>query len=172
MLEFLLLPLLGYMWDVIRAKNGAYGAYSKFSNIDGIATLFTYRDPNSPDATLHAFNAAADDILQATSSSLTRDNNAAITTAIIGTIGSLDGSALSPKDAGYVALIRWLRGESSISRQRWRNEVLKTTVDDFINYAQRLKSWKSSSIAIVASQSSFDEMNSRGIKLVLFKVQR
>ena len=57
----LFLHLLGYMWDVIRAKNGAYGAYSKFSSNDGIATLYTYRDPNQPQDTLDAFHAAADD---------------------------------------------------------------------------------------------------------------
>merc|ERR1711966_557993 len=89
----------GYMWDVIRAKNGAYGAYSHFSSYDGIATFYTYRDPNSPQNTLDAFHAAGDEILQDASSSLTRDNNAAITTAIIGTIGGLDGSALSAEDA-------------------------------------------------------------------------
>lgn len=115
----------GYMWDVIRAKNGAYGAYSQFSSSDGIATLYTYRDPNSPEATLDAFHAAADDILQAAdSSTLTRNGNAAITTAIIGTIGGLDGSALSAKDAGWVALIRYLHGESALCRQREREEVL------------------------------------------------
>ena len=160
--------LSGYMWDVIRAKNGAYGAYSQFSRNDGIATLYTYRDPNSPEATLDAFHEGADDILQAASSSLARNNNAAITTAIIGTIGGLDGSALSAKEAGWTALIRYLHGESVLCRQRWRKEILESSVDDFINYAQRLKSWKTPSVAIVASQSAFDEMER---DLSLFKAQ-
>ncbi len=95
------------------------------------------------------------------SSALTRDNNAAITTAIIGTIGGLDGSALSPRAAGWEALIRHLYGESTISRQRHRNEILKTTVDDFIDYAQRVKGWRDPSIAIVASLSALNEMKSR-----------
>eukprot|EP00584_Thalassiosira_punctigera_P001492 CAMPEP_0172534620 /NCGR_PEP_ID=MMETSP1067-20121228/6914_1 /TAXON_ID=265564 ORGANISM="Thalassiosira punctigera, Strain Tpunct2005C2" /NCGR_SAMPLE_ID=MMETSP1067 /ASSEMBLY_ACC=CAM_ASM_000444 /LENGTH=1239 /DNA_ID=CAMNT_0013319433 /DNA_START=10 /DNA_END=3729 /DNA_ORIENTATION=+ len=163
----------GYMWDVIRAKNGAYGAYSQFSSADGIATLYTYRDPNSPEVTLDAFHAAADSILQDAElqgdvSSLTRDGNAAVTTAVIGTIGGLDGSALSAKEAGWVALIRYLRGESSISRQRWRKEVLDTSVDDFVDYAKRLKTWKTPSIAIVTSQSAFSEMER---DLSLFKAQ-
>ncbi|EED88712.1 metalloprotease, partial [Thalassiosira pseudonana CCMP1335] len=142
----------GYMWDVIRAKNGAYGAYSKFSSSDGVATLYTYRDPNVPDNTLDAFHGAADSILQDNAS----NNNAAITTAIIGTIGSLDGSALSAEDAGYVALVRYLRGESSISRQKWRNDVIGTNAEDFVDFANRLKQWKQPSKAIVASQSAFD----------------
>jgi len=54
-----------------------------------------------------------------------------------------------------------LYGESTISRQRHRNEILKTTVDDFIDYAQRVKSWRDQSIAIVASLSAFNEMKSR-----------
>ena len=162
----------GYMWDTIRAKMGAYGAYSSFSSTDGIVSLYTYRDPNSPDATLNAFNDAADDILQAASSSLTLNQNAAITTAIIGTIGSLDGSALSAEEAGWTALTRWLRGESAASRQMWRKGVLETNVDDFTDFAQRLKSWKTPSIAIVASQSTFNDLESKGIHLSLFKAQR
>ncbi|KAL9189535.1 hypothetical protein ACHAXT_009210 [Thalassiosira profunda] len=149
----------GYMWDVIRAKNGAYGAYSRFSSADGIATLFTYRDPNAPEATLEAFHAAADSVVRDyESSSLTRDNNAEITTAIVGTIGDLDGSALSAKSAGWVALTRYLRGESALCRQRWRKEIIETTANDFQDYARQLKSWRTPSIAIVASQSAFDEM--------------
>mmetsp|Transcript_26475 Transcript_26475/g.41793 ORF Transcript_26475/g.41793 Transcript_26475/m.41793 type:complete len:157 (+) Transcript_26475:34-504(+) len=156
------------MWDVIRAKNGAYGAYSRFSSIDGIATLFTYRDPNSPEDTLDAFHGAADTILEDAKSSLTRDDNAAITTSIIGTIGGLDGSALSANDAGWVSLVRYLRGESALSRQRRRREMLNTSVDDFVDYAIRLKSWKTPSIAIVASQSALNDMER---EMSMFKVQ-
>ncbi|KAL7472131.1 hypothetical protein ACHAXS_012467 [Conticribra weissflogii] len=162
----------GYMWDTIRAKMGAYGAYSSFSSSDGVVTLYTYRDPNSPDDTLKAFDDAADDILKATSTSLIQDNNAAITTAVIGTIGSLDGSAKSAESAGWTALVRWLRGESAKSRQRWREEVLNTKVDDFTDFAKRLNSWRESSIAIVASQSAFDDLSSKGMKLSLVKAQR
>eukprot|EP00581_Thalassiosira_minuscula_P025536 CAMPEP_0184417040 /NCGR_PEP_ID=MMETSP0738-20130409/9949_1 /TAXON_ID=385413 /ORGANISM="Thalassiosira miniscula, Strain CCMP1093" /LENGTH=145 /DNA_ID=CAMNT_0026776647 /DNA_START=1 /DNA_END=439 /DNA_ORIENTATION=+ len=142
---------------------------SNVSSSDGIATLFTYRDPNSPEDTLDAFHEAADSILQDdASSTLTRDNNAAITTAIIGTIGGLDGSALSAKDAGWVALVRYLRGESALCRQRWRKEVLHSSADDFVDFAQRLKSWRTPSVAIVASQSAFKEMER---DLSLFKAQ-
>ena len=157
------------MWDTLRANHGAYGAGTQFSSIDGIATLYTYRDPNPPENTLDAFHAAADAILQdASSYKLTRNDNAAITTAIIGTIGGLDGSALSAKYAGWVALTRYLYGESALRRQRWRKEVLESSVDDFIDYAQRLKSWRTPSIAIVASQATFDEME-RDVSLI--KVQ-
>ena len=165
----LFLHLLGYMWDVIRAKNGSYGAYSKFSSNDGIATLYTYRDPNQPQDTLDAFHAAADEILKdASSDALSRNDNAAITTAIIGTIGGMDGSALSAKDAGWVALLRYLRGGSALGRQRWREEVLQTSVDDFVDYANRLKAWRTPSIAIVASQTALNEM---GGDIELFKAQ-
>lgn len=163
----------GYMWDVIRAKYGAYGAYSSFSQTDGVHTMFTYRDPNKPDETLALFHAAADSILSdASSETLTRNKNAAITTAVIGTIGSLDGSALSAASAGYVALIRYLRGESSVARQEWRNQIISTSIEDFVDFGNRMKSWKSPSQAIVASQSAFADMKDRvGVELSLFGVQ-
>ena len=154
------------MWDVIRAKNGAYGAYSQFSSSDGVLTLYTYRDPNPPDSTLEAFHAAANEIMQdASTTMLTRDNKAAITTAIIGTIGGLDGSALSAQDAGWVALLRYLQGDSALSRQRWRREVLETSVDDFINFAGRMQLWLSPSVAVVASKSALDDMK-RGMFVI------
>ncbi len=146
----------------VNFANICISAYSKFSSIDGIATFYTYRDPNTPDKTLELFNGAAQSILDDVgSSALTRDNNAAITTAIIGTIGGLDGSALSPRAAGWEALIRHLYGESTICRQQHRNEILKTTADDFHEYAQRIKGWREQSVAIVASLSAFNEMQSR-----------
>jgi Zn-dependent M16 (insulinase) family peptidase len=162
------------MWDVIRAKNGAYGAYSSFSHSDGVQTLYTYRDPNTPDITLGLFHDAADSILNDVSSgALTQKDNAAITTAVIGTIGSLDGSALSAEEAGWVALARYLRGESSVARQKWRNEVLNTNEDNFVDFANRMKSWQNPSQAIVASESAFAEMKERvGVELSLFKAQR
>lgn len=161
------------IWFAFLAKNGAYGAYSSFSQSDGVQTLFTYRDPNTPDTTLSLFHEAADVILSdASSETLTRDKNAAITTAVIGTIGSLDGSALSAADAGWIALVRYLKGESSIARQQWRNQVLNTSVDDFVDFANRMKSWKNPSQAIVASESAFAEMKERiGVELSLFKAQ-
>ena len=73
-------------------------------------------------------------------------------------MGSLDGSALSARDAGWVALTRYLRGESPISRQKWRNAVLATSEEDFVDFARRLKQWKDPSVAVVASQSAFDDL--------------
>lgn len=163
----------GYMWDVIRAKNGAYGAYSSFSHSDGVQTLYTYRDPNTPDTTLSLFHDAADSIINDVSSgTLTRENNEAITTAVIGTIGSLDGSALAAADAGWVALVRYLRGESSVARQKWRNQIIDTNADDFVDFANRMKRWQNPSQAIVASESAFADMKQRlGVELSLFKAQ-
>lgn len=149
----------GYLYDVLRAKHGSYGAGAQFSSIDGIARFYTYRDPNPPEMTLDVFDAAADSIFQdVNSTTLTQNDNAAITTAVIGTIGDLDGSALSAKNAGWVALNRYLYGESAQCRERWRQEVLKTSLEDFVDYAQRLKAWREPSVAIVSSQSTLNEM--------------
>ena len=35
---------------------------------------------------------------------------------------------------------------------------METTVDDFIDFAKRLKSWRMPSIAVVASESTLGEM--------------
>ena len=164
----------GFMWDVIRAKNGAYGAFSSFSHSDGVEIMSTYRDPNSPDVTLDLFHDAADSVLEdALSDTLSRKDNAAITTAVIGTIGTLDESALDAENAGYVSLVRYLRGESTIARQVWRSQIINTNIDDFVDFGNRIKNWKNPSLAIVASESAFIDMKERaGVELSLFKAQR
>ena len=136
--------------------------------------MSTYRDPNSPDITLDLFDAAADSILDdASSGTLSRKDDAAITAAVIGTIGELDGSALDAVNAGYVALVRYLRGESIVARQQWRSQIINTDIDDFVDFANRMKNWKNPSRAIVASESAFIEMKERaGVELSLFKAQR
>lgn len=83
-------------------------------------------------------------------------------------LAPMDGSALSAKDAGWVALIRYLHGGSALGRQRWRKEVLDTSVDDFIDYGHRLKSWRTPSVAIVASQTALNDMDR---EMSLFKAQ-
>ena len=48
-----------YLWQNIRVKGGAYGCFSDFSEIDGVSTFSSYRDPNLH-ATKEVFEKAVD----------------------------------------------------------------------------------------------------------------
>ena len=80
---------------------GAYGGFCTFSSFSGLLTFLSYRDPNL-DKTLDVYELAADDLMAA-AETLENDPDA-LTTAIIGAVGDLDG-ALSPDQKGYKAFI-------------------------------------------------------------------
>ena len=85
----------------------------------------------------------------------------ALATAIIGAIGDMDG-ALSPDQKGSLQFKRWLARESPEQRQRYRDEVLNTKASDFKDFAERLKSLKEPSSAVVSSKAAFESAKAAG----------
>lgn len=93
----------------------------------------------------------------------------ALATAIIGTIGDLDG-ALSPDQKGSTQFQRWLINESPEHRQRIRDEILATKPSDFRDFAQRLKKLENPSIAVVSSKTAFEEATKNGKQFALKEI--
>ncbi|KAL7574785.1 hypothetical protein ACA910_010630 [Epithemia clementina (nom. ined.)] len=152
-----------YLWDHVRVMGGAYGGFCTFSAFSGFITFLSYRDPNLH-KTIDVYDAAAD-ALMATADALEADPDA-LATAVIGTIGDMDG-ALQPDQKGAAAFQRWLINESAEYRQKYRDEVLSTTPDDFRDFARRLKSMKNQSVAVVGSKSAFETAAANGKKMEL-----
>jgi presequence protease len=61
-----------------------------------------------------------------------------LTKAIIGAIGDLDAYQL-PDAKGYTALVRHLVGIDDVERQRLRDQVLSTRVEDFRTFGTVLE---------------------------------
>lgn len=158
-----------YLWEIVRVKNGAYGAFASLDTISGTFSMLSYRDPSLLE-TLAAYDNAASDLLAEVSTTLPQNNASAVTMAVVGTIGRLDGSALPPDQVGWVSLTRWLSGETASVRQKWRDDVLNTKITDFTMFANKLKTWSSTSVAIVSSQSSFDGGVSDQLSMKLINV--
>ena len=144
----------GYLWDSVRVKNGAYGAFSSLF-LDGDLIFSSYRDPNI-EKTLDAYDDAGSILLDEIrdSASFTA---ASRKMAVIGAIGRHDGRALSTDEVGWLSLSRWLRRETAVIRQAWRNQILNTSVEDFEDFALRLKNWGGASVCVVTSQASLDK---------------
>ena len=156
----------GYLWDYVRVIGGAYGGFCTFSPFSGLFSFLSYRDPNL-DKTLDVYDAAADALFEA-ADAMEKDPSI-LETAIIGTIGDLDG-ALSPDQKGYTAFQRWLINESPEYRQKYRDEILNTKPEDFREFAERLKKLKNPSIAVVSSKAKFEEAAQAGKKMELIEV--
>ena len=156
----------GYLWDHVRVMGGAYGGFCVFSPFSGIISFLSYRDPNLH-KTIDVYDAAADALMEAADAM--ENDPQALATAIIGTIGDMDG-ALSPDQKGYTAFQRWLINESPEYRQRYRDEILDTKPEDFRDFARRLKSMKDPSVAVVSSKAAFEAAAKAGKKMTLKEV--
>lgn len=142
----------GYLWDHVRVIGGAYGGFCSFSPFSGFLSFLSYRDPNLEE-TLDVYDAAADAVMAAADT--LEANPDALATAIIGTIGDMDG-ALQPDQKGAAAFQRWIINENPEYRQQYRDEILGTTPDDFREFARRLKQMKNTSVAVVSSKGALE----------------
>jgi Zn-dependent M16 (insulinase) family peptidase len=147
----------GYLWDFVRVIGGAYGGFCTFGG-DGLFTFLSYRDPNLG-KTLDVYDNAAEALLE--SVKMLENDPEMLATSIIGAIGDMDG-AFSADQKGFMALNRWIARESPEQRQRFRDEVLSTTISDFVGFADRLKSMSNVSSAVVSSSSAFNTAASEG----------
>ncbi|MBQ1331056.1 MAG: insulinase family protein [Desulfovibrio sp.] len=118
---------MGYLWDAVRVKGGAYGASCSLSRATGNFCCTSYRDPNVLE-TLKAYDGIAGYLA---SCDLSRDE---LDRAIVGAVGDLD-LYLLPDARGARALSDYVGGFTAEDRQRLREEILGTTLADFRRFA-------------------------------------
>jgi hypothetical protein len=106
----------GHLWEKVRVKGGAYGAFCTYDRFTGAMSFASYRDPNL-DRTLEAF--------QATEKFLRSGAVAGeeLEKGIIGAVGDLEAHLL-PDAKGFASLVRKLAGDTPDNRQRLRDELL------------------------------------------------
>jgi presequence protease len=121
-----------YLWDRVRVRGGAYGAFCLLDRFTGVMTFLSYRDPASL-ATLDVFDATADYLreLDLPDEELGK--------SIVGAVGDLDAYML-PDAKGFTALSRRLAGDTEEARQKLRDQVLGTTAKDFARFGELLRS--------------------------------
>jgi Zn-dependent M16 (insulinase) family peptidase len=119
-----------WLWNQVRVKGGAYGAFCALDRLSGTITFTSYRDPNLS-KTLDAFDRSAGFLRNC---AVERQE---ITKAVIGAIGDMDAPML-PDAKGFTALARHLRGDTEEIRQRIREEVLGTEAAHFRDFAEVL----------------------------------
>jgi Zn-dependent M16 (insulinase) family peptidase len=139
-----------WLWERVRVQGGAYGGFCLFNRRSGVFTYLSYRDPNLL-ATLENYDAAADFLRH-----LDLDP-AELTKSIIGAIGDLDAYQL-PDAKGYTSMTRYLAGDTDQDRQRWREQILTATQDDFQAFGKALKHLAENGLVVVlGSQEAIDQ---------------
>jgi Zn-dependent M16 (insulinase) family peptidase len=119
-----------WLWEQVRVKGGAYGAFCLFDALTRGLTMVSYRDPHIR-RTLEAFDAAARYLREL---KLSEDE---LNKAVVGAIGELD-THLLPDAKGHTSLRRHLTGQDDAFRQQLREQVLATTARDFTVFAEAL----------------------------------
>jgi len=141
-----------WLWQKVRMEGGAYGGFCGYDILSSVFSFGSYRDPNLM-ATLQNFDATANFLREANLS------EAELTRTVIGTIGDLDSYQL-PDAKGYSQFVRELVGETDELRQRRRDEVLGTTVNDFRQFAEVLSNVAvNGDVVVVGSSEKIDEAN-------------
>lgn len=135
-----------WLWDRVRVSGGAYGGFCDFDSHSGMFTFLSYRDPNLT-STVENYDGTVEFLR-----TLELDQDA-LTKAIIGTIGDIDGYQL-PDAKGSTAFMRHILGVSDEERQRRREEVLSTSVQDFKKFADYLECTKGPEARVVAVTSA------------------
>ncbi len=139
-----------WLWERVRVQGGAYGAFCLFNSLSGVLAFLSYRDPNLV-KTVEIFDKTTEFLRNI---DLSREE---LTKGIIGTIGDIDTYML-PDAKGYVSMLQYLNGNSDEDRQRMRDEVLSTTVDDFRNFADVLEGVKENGLVkALGSKGAIEE---------------
>jgi len=122
----------GWLWEQVRVKGGAYGAFCLFDVLTRGLTLVSYRDPHICQ-TLDAFDASARYLKNLNPS------EAEMNKAVVGAVSDLD-THLLPDAKGHASLRRHLTGQHEAFRQQLRDEILACTARDFTAFADALDS--------------------------------
>ena len=119
-----------YLYQQIRVKGGAYGAFSSFS-ISGYHYCCSYRDPNLEE-TLRVYDEAAEFVRNFNCSRLELDRY------IIGVISDLD-YPYGPEVMAVMADEDYITDFRPEDRQQIRDEVLATRIEDIHAYADMVE---------------------------------
>jgi len=117
----------GFLWEKVRMQGGAYGSSNSFDFFTGDYGLVSYRDPNLAE-TLDIYDQIADYV---SNLDLPEEELQKI---IIGCMGKLD-PPLTPDRKGSVSMIDHLTGRTHAMKQKIREELLSTKLEDLKAYA-------------------------------------
>ena len=139
---------IGPLWEKIRMKGGAYGAFSSLSGLERTFTFATYRDPHIEE-TLKAFRESLEEFRAF-------DDQDEMKKSLITVIGR-EMRPQSPSEKGIISLKRHLYGISDELRQKKRDQLMAMTPREIQKASQALlDEWESAVIEVMAHSDRLD----------------
>ena len=138
----------GPLWEKIRMKGGAYGAFSSNSGLDGTFTFATYRDPEI-EASLDAFKESLEEFSGF-------DDSEELDKAVISVAGK-ELKPQSPAEKSMIALKRRLYSISDTLRQQNRDRLLACGAADVAKSSKELLSrWDEDAVTVMGHPERLD----------------
>jgi Zn-dependent M16 (insulinase) family peptidase len=138
----------GALWESVRMKGGAYGAFAQSDSLEGVFSLSSYRDPN-PAASLKAFVSA----LKNTGSAETEDD---LVKAIIGCYAR-ESRPRTPGEKGFLDFLRFLYGIDDGARRRRLERLISLSAEDFAGARRNLAAAAASFPVILAGTKTAEK---------------
>ncbi|MDR0403660.1 MAG: insulinase family protein [Treponema sp.] len=120
----------GALWESIRMKGGAYGAFARSDSLEGVFSLATYRDPDP----LRSLKTFPEILLKRSRSDGGEDN---LEKSIIGTFAR-ETVPHTPSDNGFVDFLRYLYGITAEFRFTRLKKIVALAANDTAAVAGRL----------------------------------
>jgi len=138
----------GPLWEKIRMKGGAYGAFSSLSGLDQVFTFGTYRDPEI-EKSLSAFRESLTEFLDFS-------DEGELEKSLISVVGK-EMKPHSPSEKSMMALKRYLYEISDDLRQKKRKDLMSCR-SSRIQEASRdlLARWDEDSIVVLSHPDKLD----------------
>ena len=148
-----------FLWDRVRVQGGAYGSQSSFDSYSGDYGLVSYRDPNLTE-TLDIYDQIGDylETLDISDKELTK--------ILIGCVGRLDPPMTADRK-GSVSMVEYLTGKTYELKQKRRDELLSTRLDDIKSFAGLFRKIKESgNVCVLGNEEKIKKSKNRFDHLV------
>jgi len=148
----------GFLHRVIREQGGAYGGGASHEPAIASFRFYSYRDPRLLE-TLDDFDNSIKWLLK-------EDHEPRqLEEAILGVIGSLDKPG-SPAGDAKLAFHNYLYGRTAEQRQRFRNQILKVTVDDLKRVGETYLLPEKASVAVITHSAMEQSVKDMGLDVI------
>ena len=148
-----------FLWDRVRVQGGAYGSQSSFDSYSGDYGLVSYRDPNLTE-TLDIYDQIADYIENFNIS------EKELTKILIGCVGRLDPPMTADRK-GSASMVEYLTGKTYELKQKRRDELLSTRLEDIKSFAVLFRKIKESgNICVLGNDEKIKKSKNRFDHLV------
>jgi len=147
----------GFLHRVIREQGGAYGGGASHEPSNACFRFFSYRDPRLSE-TLDDFDKSIEWLLNEEHTELQVEES------ILGVIGSMDKPG-SPAGEAKQAYHNELYGRTPEQRQRYRERVLKVTVDDLKRVGEKYLKPQNASVAVVTNPANEEAVKELGLDI-------